>query len=233
LKKNKKISSRIKKSPKKKVKLKKNAILAKKSKIKKKIPKKPEIKKNVQKNIKAEIAKPRIRKEASEQEKREISNIFSNAFIRHQFIAIGGENSLDIVRNYPLDLSDEEMSKKLKVKISDIRSTLNKMHGEGFVHYNRRKDNETGWYSYSWSLNRKKIEGWANKITLEKKNAPGSGIERYYCKKCGADSVVGFVNALEADFKCSCCSKTLEYLDPEKTEIFELITETMKRRRDL
>ncbi len=228
LKKNKKMPSRIKKSPAKKQKPIKNNMQKKCKSTNTDKKAKTEQKKEIIK----EIPKPKIRKEATEQEKKEISGIFSNALVRHQFIAIGGENSLDIVRNYPLDLSDEEMSKKLKVKISDVRSTLNKMHGEGFVNYSRKKDNETGWYSYSWSLNRKKIEEWADKITSEKKNNAGTG-ERYFCRKCGSDSIVEFVSAMENNFKCPCCSKTLEFLDSEKAENFELISEFMKKRRGL
>ncbi len=200
------------------------------------------VKKKVKKNIKIkkpeekEIKKPEIKKKLNPEERKErkeVLNLFSDAYARQVMISLGGENALEIIRTYPCGQSDEELSKKLKVKISDIRSTLNKMHGEGFVVYNRKRDSQTGWYSYSWSINKRSIVNWAEKITKEKNDIFNPSIEKYYCKKCGVDSLVGFVTAAENEFKCSCCNKALEFLEKRKTDdlFVKIMPEQIKRRR--
>ncbi|MDD5023134.1 MAG: hypothetical protein PHU63_03120 [Candidatus ainarchaeum sp.] len=200
---------------------KKNAI-----KINKKV-----VKKTGKENV--EIKKKSVEHVISEKDKKEMQNLFSDAYARQVMVALGGENALEVIRNYPYGVSDEEIARKLKVKISDIRSTLNRMHGEGFVEYKRRKDGETGWYSYSWSLNKKNIVEWAKRIDNEKNVIFNSEIEKYYCKKCGFDSLVDFVDASKNSFKCSCCNNDLEYLDKSKVDqLFgKLDPDQIRRRR--
>ncbi len=164
-------------------------------------------------------------------ERKEILGIFSDAHARQVMISVGGENALEIIRNYPKDMSDEEISRKLKVKISDIRSALNRMHGEGFVVYNRKKDNETGWYSYTWSLNRRNIVEWFERITEERNELFNSKIEKYYCKKCGVNSLVGFVDAADKNFKCNCCNGSLNFLEKHETERLFMNSVSFVRKR--
>lgn len=225
----------------KKLKTKKKIKIKKGKKIKTKVKKPSKQRKNLKKSkkvIKKSLKKPtkqkkEIRVMFNEEDRKEIISLFSDAYARKVLISLGGENALEIIRTYPLEVSDEEIAKRLKVKISDIRSTLNKMHGEGFVDYTRRKDNETGWYSYSWSLNKKNIVEWAGRITREKDELLGSELEKYYCRKCGLDSMIGFVDALEKNFKCHCCNGSLEFLENEKTEqlFSKIMPDHIKRRR--
>lgn len=214
------IKKKIKKTRKIKKTKKTRAIKTKKKEMKGKV----KIKKKEQKKPKINIG-----------EKREVLNLFSDAYARQVMITLGGENALEVIRTYPYCVSDEEISRKLKVKISDVRSTLNRMHGEGFVAYTRKKDSETGWYSYSWSLNKKNIVEWVKRINKEKDKLFNPEIEKYYCKKCGLDSLVGFVNASNNNFKCSCCNGNLEFLEKNKVDqLFgKLVPNQMRKRRNV
>lgn len=144
--------------------------------------------------------------------------VLSDAAVRQMLIDLGGENALTIIRNFYGHLSDEEMAKKLKLKISDVRATLNRLHSEGLVNYIREKDNETGWYSYSWSLNREKMEKWVNDQTGTMLPFKDDGREYYFCSCCGTPSVVDFESASESYFKCGRCNKMLEFLDEKGAE---------------
>lgn len=191
---------------------------------KKPMPKKPAAKKaKVLKkaDVKAEVTPKRPTAQQIQDMKR-ITGILGDAFIRQSLIEVGGENALAIVRNFYGNHSDEELAKKLKIKISDVRATLNKLHNEGLVNYARAKDSETGWYSYSWTLNHNRMEKWAtnqaSKLTGE---SHGEG-ERYYCPSCGASTITGFEDAMSGDFRCTHCNRMLEFLDASKmAEIFE------------
>jgi len=191
-----------------------------KAKIKK--PERPKAKPKEKKAIKAikEIQKaPEI--DYSLVTKRVIA-ILSDCHTRQMLIEIGGENALAIVRNFYGNQSDEELAKKLKIKISDVRATLNKLHNEGLVNYIREKDSETGWYSYSWSLNHERMERWATSQASRFSFGGESGTDYYFCPSCGTASITNFESAAGCEFRCERCNKLLEYIDEKGiTELFE------------
>lgn len=152
-----------------------------------------------------------------------VGKILSDSHVRQDLIEIGGENALAIVRNFYGNHSDEELAKKLKIKISDVRATLNKLHNEGLVNYIREKDSETGWYSYSWSLNHERMERWATSHTAKLSVLGGeSGGEYYFCPACGASSITNFESAATIEFRCERCNRLLEFIDEKKmADLFE------------
>ncbi len=192
--------------------------------VKKKVAKKPKIvekpKKNKRPEPKIEIVKVPTAEQKVEMKK--IVGILRDAYIRQTLIEVGGENALAIVRNFYGDNSDEELAKKLKIKISDVRATLNKLHNEGLVNYIRQKDSETGWYSYSWSLNHNRMKKWASDQTNKIISAGSEGSENYYCPSCGTSTIASFEDAVVGDFRCTQCNRMLEFLDKEKMiEMYE------------
>jgi transcription factor E len=150
-----------------------------------------------------------------------ITSILADARIRQMLIEMGGENALAIIRNFYGNYSDEDIAKNLKLKISDVRATLNRLHNEGLVNYSREKDNETGWYSYSWSLNLGRMEKWAG-IHLSKMIRADDDGDYYICADCGVTSITNLESAVLKDFKCEICNCPLDYLEEKKkTELLE------------
>ena len=211
----------------------KGVKLQKTNKTPKKAPIKQKAKQSTiqkQKNDKALTKKSSVKTEKPvepQQPKREITfdakkvtAILADAQIRQNLIELGGENALSIIRNFYGNFSDDDMAKRLKLKISDVRATLNKLHNEGLVNYIREKDNETGWYSYSWSLNLPRIEKWAE--TQLKRIGTNGNTDYYFCSSCGSASITNFESAVNWDFKCERCSKPLEYIEESKiNELYE------------
>ena len=161
------------------------------------------------------------------EEKVKVNLVLGDSAVRQMLIDLGGENALTIIKNFYGNHSDEEMAKKLKLKISDVRATLNRLHSEGIVNYVRAKDNETGWYSYSWSLNRNKMEKWVSEQSERMCIARDDNCEYYFCSACGAPSVVDFEAASDSSFKCARCNKNLDYVDEKAAE---RLTEGFRRR---
>lgn len=167
------------------------------------------------------VEKPKIDELELEKAKL-LHGLLSDSTVRQLLIDIGGENALAIIRNFQGKLSDEDLSKTLELKISDVRATLNRLHNEGFVKYIRQKDSETGWYSYSWVLNYERLEKWAREqangiITLE-----GNGNQYYFCKACGVTTLTDFITASDLGFRCERCNKSLEFLDDKAVENFNI-----------
>ncbi len=155
--------------------------------------------------------------DAQKEDLKHISKILADSHIRQMLIELGGENALAIIRNFFGNHSDDELAKKLKLKISDVRATLNRLHNEGLVNYIREKDNETGWYSYSWSLNIQRMERWVstqnNIVGFMKGDA---GEEYYFCNACGSSSIINFETASNWSFRCERCDRMLDFLDDKK-----------------
>jgi transcription initiation factor TFIIE subunit alpha len=169
-------------------------------------------------------------KTISEEQKVELKKlhgILSDSFVRQMLIEVGGENALVIVRNFYGAHSDEELSKNLALRISDVRATLNRLHNEGLVKYKRAKDSETGWYSYAWTLNQDRIVKWVSNFA-QKHNGRNEedGIDYYFCPKCGLNSIIEFEHAHENEFKCGKCLKPLEFVEEEH---FASINQMLKK----
>lgn len=160
--------------------------------------------------------------------------ILSDSFVRQMLIEIGGENALVLVRNFYGNHSDEELSKRLELRISDVRATLNKLHNEGLVKYRRSKDSETGWYSYAWTLNRERIVEWIAQYSLKATDMNGtSGIDYYFCPSCGLSSIIEFEAAHDTEFKCNKCTKSLEFVEEKHfASINQLLRKTDETPRD-
>lgn len=206
-----------------KVKAKVKAVVKAKVKVAKPVKAKP-LSKEMKDKLKKLEEKKRIemeasaRKEACRKELERINKVLGHSYARQAIVNLAGENSLEILKCFEVNLSDEEISRKLTLKISDVRATLNKLHGEGLVVYFRDKNNETGWYSYTWLANAGRVESWVNKH-IESKNllAPSAeGAEHYFCPDCGLNAVHDFETASNISFKCQICNTSLQFLDEQK-----------------
>jgi transcription initiation factor TFIIE subunit alpha len=181
--------------------------------------------KSIKKPLKRKPPEPELKAPSEDQQvlMQKVVKILSDSHVRQTLIEIGGENALAIVRNFYGNHSDEELAKKLKIKISDVRATLNKLHNEGLVNYIREKDSETGWYSYSWSLNHTRMEKWASS-QLSRLGSLGteSGEDYYFCPSCGTASITNFESAATVDFRCERCNRLLEFIDEKRMcELYE------------
>lgn len=224
-----------------KLKVKTNANKVKSKVIKKQIKK--SIKKQIKKSVKqikkpiSELTKPvskmspeerkqlaqkklpKQRKPSKKQEekiKETRRNMLKDPILRQSLIDLAGEHALAIVQEFTYDMSDEDLSRKLKVKVSEVRSTLNKLHNKGIVTYSRSKDSETGWYSYIWKLQEHKI----NRIVEETINTTdtllNSQTEHYYCSQCSSKEYIPFDEAMDLKFRCPICSMPLSYKEKQK-----------------
>ncbi len=144
-------------------------------------------------------------------------SFYLNSYIKELY----GNSGLKILsameQNGENSTTDEALEKKTKLKISEIRSSLNHLLSYGIVSYNREKDEKTGWYTYMWKLNPSKaaynilnkkksgLETLRNKLTQD-------GAVFYSCdKNC---DYLEFEEALNNSFKCPTCERKLKYVEP-------------------
>ena len=152
---------------------------------------------------------------------KKVNALLREAKVRELLINTAGENAIAVIRELVKHGSDEEIAKKLGVRVSDVRAVLNKLHEAGFVAYERTRDKETGWYYYNWILNLEKMKKWVEeRLNMNKKKYLEliSGGEKYFCPKCGIEVVYSFEEAMDISFKCPNCNSTLELLDEEAAQ---------------
>lgn len=148
------------------------------------------------------------------------AKLLANAHLRQLLINMAGENALSVIREFTEEMSDDELARKCKVKLSEVRMVLNKLHSFGLVRYTRLRDKDSGWYHYIWNVNE---EREAQLILFEKrlekegeKTKELEGRELYCCGSCDEKRTFPFEVAFEYGFKCPSCGKNLEYLEKEK-----------------
>jgi len=145
-------------------------------------------------------------------------------FIVKDFLnSVAGDRALELVticlnKNKPV--TDEEIGKKLPLKITEIRTILNRLHYRGIACYNKTKNNETGWYSYTWEIKTSRIaalllERQAEEIAKLEKDAEFEGTHAFF--SAGKDMTeYPFEIAAEYGFKCPETGKPLKAVDNKK-----------------
>jgi len=136
---------------------------------------------------------------------------------------IAGDPAVKITEIYEKKgrkVTDEELAKKMKLKVTEVRTILNRLHYRGVSNYHRKKNTKTGWYSYTWEIKTKRVldlllEKHIEKIEkLESKKTFEENYSLFSCKKnC---DYIPFEIAAEYLFKCPECGLTLEAVDNEK-----------------
>ena len=136
---------------------------------------------------------------------------------------LAGEPCVDILKiceRKDDEVTDEELAKKMHLKVTEIRAVLNRMHYMGIACYKKTKNKRTGWYSYTWEIKPRRVvelllEEQAETIAkLETKQSFEKDYTFFSCKtNC---SSFPFEIAAEYQFKCPTCGKTMDLADTEK-----------------
>jgi len=133
---------------------------------------------------------------------------------------VGGEAAIGVTTIYEKKgkrVTDEELAKKMKLKVTEIRTVLNRLHYRGIACYKKTKNKKNGWYNYTWEIKKKRIielileEQKENIEKLEAKQSFGQGYSFFNCKNnC---EVLQFEIAAEYQFKCPECGETMNNFD--------------------
>ncbi|MEM3555631.1 MAG: hypothetical protein QXF56_02855 [Candidatus Micrarchaeia archaeon] len=163
----------------------------------------------------------KVRKAARKVKRRSrISRKLADEHVRNLILQIAGEKALAVAEALEEPLSDEDLASACKIKLSEVRAVLNKLHSYGLTAYERSRDKESGWYSYVWRLSLNK----ADKL-LQRKEVPASTVseetvEFYTCKSCkkGEGVMIPFDVAFENKFKCLDCGAPLVFVEKKNTK---------------
>ncbi|VVC03434.1 Transcription factor E [Candidatus Burarchaeum australiense] len=149
-----------------------------------------------------------------------VKKLLAEPIIANSIMSLAGENAAVVLGQMDGAMSDEEIARACKFKVSDVRAVLNKLHAQGIAVYERTRDKDTGWYYYKWSTNMGAIEKMldegkkSEKLAIEERRKYESAYNLYVCCKCMQEKYP-FETALDYLFKCPQCGSSLEYQQPE------------------
>jgi transcription initiation factor TFIIE subunit alpha len=146
----------------------------------------------------------------------------------------GGEYGVDVLRimaEAGEPVTDEYIAGFLGVKVTVVRTVLNRFHFWGIVDYDKERDPDTGWYTYTWKIRIDRMREAILKEINEKEREIIEKLEElesfmfFECPK-GHERVT-FEVAMEMNFTCPVCGGPLKPVDVEKEkgELREQLTE--------
>jgi len=151
-------------------------------------------------------------------------NIVDLLITKEFLMNIGGKYAVELVKiceKKKKAITDDEIEKKLPLKITEVRTILNRLHYRGIATYQKTRNNKTGWYSYTWQISTARIAALLLEKQLEEIQRAETKMEFetnyafFTCKtKCNN---FPFEIAAEYQFKCPGCGNSLEATDNQKT----------------
>lgn len=140
-----------------------------------------------------------------------IINLLKDARLRGKLVEISGEETIEVIKALTKYSMDDEISKNFSIKISDVRSVLNKLHTFGIVKYIKTKDAKTSWFVYNWYIDLDNLQ----QLSLSLKNESTSVLESknpydyYFCPACMTDEFT-VDESYQMNFHCPICSSLLQ-----------------------
>ena len=157
--------------------------------------------------------------------------------VREYITRIGGDYGPDVLKimaDAGEPVTDEYIAGFLGVKVTVVRTVLNRFHFWGIVDYNKERDPDTGWYTYTWFIRWGRLKeslleeiGEREKEIMEKLDE----LEKYMFFQCpSGHERVTFEVAMELNFTCSVCGSPLQpvNVEEEKKELQEKLREIAK-----
>lgn len=145
----------------------------------------------------------------------------NNRQVRKFLEEIVGKSSVDILKACEQGCTDEEIVNETQLKLNTVRSQLNTLHHDGLIRYDREKNPDTNWYTYTWFAQTDKITeiiraNWQTHLDkMEQKLDYESNYVFFVCdKNCGK---LPFELAAEYDFICPDCGTELRNIDNKDT----------------
>jgi transcription initiation factor TFIIE subunit alpha len=151
--------------------------------------------------------------------RRVISGKLAEEHIRNLILQVAGEKAIAVAEALEEPLSDEDLANACRIKLSEVRAVLNKLHSLGLTSYERTRDKDSGWYSYIWRMSLQN----ADKLFEKKKELPlkevgEESFDFYSCSSCkkGEGVLIPFEVAFENKFKCLDCGAPLAFVEKKK-----------------
>jgi transcription initiation factor TFIIE subunit alpha len=139
------------------------------------------------------------------------------SLVRDFLDTIGGPDAIELIKvceKKRKAFTDEEVSKKMKKKVTEVRAILNRLHYRGIACYQKSRNQKTGWYNYTWEINKTRITELISEqqmetlAKLEEKRKLEADYNLFDCISC--NERLPFEVAAEFNFLCPACGGVMD-----------------------
>lgn len=128
-----------------------------------------------------------------------------------------GNEGIRVINSLDKPATDLKICEKTKIPITRIRTTLNILHKFNIVSYCSSRDEEKGWFKYTWELNQESIDSSIRNflisklMKLKREFQEISQVDFFKCEN--GCMRLGFTEAYDSNFRCSKCNGILKPVD--------------------
>ena len=128
-----------------------------------------------------------------------------------------GNEGIRVINSLSRPCTDLKIHDKTQIPITRIRTTLNSLHKHNIVSYNSSRDEEKGWFKYTWELKKGSIECSVRTFLIAKMmklKRDFQEINQVDFFKCENGCLrVTFTEAYDENFRCTICNAILKPVD--------------------
>ncbi len=128
-----------------------------------------------------------------------------------------GNEGIKIINSLSEPSTDLEIHDKTQLPITRVRTTLNALHKHNMVSYNSSRDQEKGWFKYTWRLKEFCIEPGVRSFLISKVmklKREFQEISQLDFFKCENGCLrLSFTDAYDSNFRCGKCNGILKPVD--------------------
>lgn len=128
-----------------------------------------------------------------------------------------GNEGIKIINSLARPSTDLQIHDKTRIPVTKIRTTLNVLHKYNIVSYNSTRDEQKGWFKYTWILKSDCVDSSiktfliAKMMRLKREFQEISQVDFFKCENGCIRS--GFTDAYDVNFRCSRCNGILKPVD--------------------
>ena len=137
--------------------------------------------------------------------------INSNIDVKNKAVVHFGELFVIVLPFLKKPVSAEYISMQIRVKPSKIRAVLNKLFNHNLIEYKRSFDDDTGKYTYIWTLKQDKLKTFLKNCNFDavvKADVVEIPVPAFFCASC--QETYDFDSASDCSFKCYKCGSTID-----------------------
>ncbi|MCD6247362.1 MAG: hypothetical protein J7J87_02940 [Candidatus Diapherotrites archaeon] len=146
--------------------------------------------------------------------------LYENRAVREFVEKWAGKEAVEVLKYFlksKKPVRDEVIAEKTGMRVTEVRTILNRLHYRGIANYDKKRDDKTGWYTYTWKIDTKKIVELIleeEQELLEKLEKEREVQENYTLFTCEGGCVeFPFEIAAEYQFKCPECGRDMNCID--------------------
>jgi transcription initiation factor TFIIE subunit alpha len=145
-----------------------------------------------------------------------------------------GNEGIRVINSLSKPSTDVKIHDKTQIPVTKIRTTLNILHKHNIVSYNSSRDEQKGWFKYTWELKKGSVESSVRSFLISKLmklKREFQEINQVDFFKCENGCMrLTFTESYENNFRCSICNACLRPIDSisESKEIKREISQIKK-----